>query len=302
MTTYSQAKTGEARSAEPRLVKGTLNQSNDEKNETFLNRQRDVISSLSQVNNYFTDQRQAGNSFYVNAKSFNTGDVELVALKLGTDDALKSGGGSARHNTDKKEMTPEVLKKSQLRAKKLIRHKLLMMQSDRMLTLTYQENITDIKQAWHDLKEFNRLMKWRYKDWAYVAVPEYQKRGAVHFHLAIKGYYHANTVRLLWHKAIGGNKGNIDITSPRVIDKKSWNPKRIANYLAKYVTKSETVDFNQKRYSSSRIDLPPSISGWISLGIPPFRFMLKLLQEITNKPYQDYWEADGYLPISMMST
>jgi len=299
---YNETKNGEARSALPRLVKGTLNHEDEKKTQSVQSLEGE-ISSLGEVYNLVEDSRPSGSALYLNVKTFPNNEVEIVGLKLTSDDALRNGGGAVRRNKTKTEMTPETLKKSQLRAKKIIRHKLMMMQSDRMLTLTYRENQTDIKQAWKDLKAFSRLMKWRYNDaWQYVCVPEYQKRGAVHFHLAIKGYYHANTVRRLWLKVVGENNGNIDITSPRVIDKKSWNPKRIANYLAKYVTKSESVDFNQKRYSSTNIELPPSVSGWMALGIPVFWAMHKLLSGLTTKNYEDYWEADGYFPIYMMTT
>lgn len=294
---YNAVKNGDERSELPRLVIGTLNPEG-EKNpkKSGLG-----ISSLNALFTVIDDNRTTGNGWYMSVKSFPRGDVEMVALKLGSDDSLKRGGGAGRKNKEKQAMTDEVLKKSQLRAKKLIRHKLMMMEADRMLTLTYKENVTDIKQAWSDFKKFSRLMKWRYNDqWQYVCVPEYQKRGAVHFHIAIKGYYHANTVRRLWHKVVA--KGNIDITSPRLIKKESWNPKRIANYLSKYISKNDSVEFNKRRYSSSSIDLPPSLTGWVALGLPITAVMYKLMNMVTRKQHRDYWEADGVFPICMMTT
>lgn len=51
------------------------------------------------------------------------------------------------------------------------------------LTLTFSENITELKEANYLFNQFIKRMKYKFKDFEYLAVPEFQKRGAVHYHL-----------------------------------------------------------------------------------------------------------------------
>lgn len=55
------------------------------------------------------------------------------------------------------------------------------------ITLTFSDNITDLNYAnkcFHNwCKQVKRLMKKQDKDFYYLGVPEFQKRGAVHYHL-----------------------------------------------------------------------------------------------------------------------
>ena len=59
---------------------------------------------------------------------------------------------------------------------------------DRMLTLTFQENVVDMDIA---LIAFQKFIVLVYAQWGridYVAVPERQQRGAIHYHLAINRF------------------------------------------------------------------------------------------------------------------
>jgi hypothetical protein len=173
-----------------------------------------------------------------------------------------------------------------------------------MLTLTYRENVTCLKQAWKDFKAFSRKMKTDYDDkWQYICVPEFQKRGAVHFHLAIHGRFDVNKVREIWRSVVG--EGNIDITSPRQAGKRSWNPCRISAYLSKYLTKHDSVDFNQRRFSTSNIPNPPSVSGWIAfhMHLTIDVFLTRLINKVTDKqPTNFFHREDGMFPLVFITT
>lgn len=250
-----------------------------------------------------TQGRDTGNGFYLSGRQYPDGTVELVALQLTEDDSLRRGGGGKRKNEDKSTMDERALFESSRRSRSTVRRLILSMCADRLLTLTFKENLTDIDEAWKVFKYFAKLMRWRYKDFSYVAVPEYQKRGAVHFHLAIEGYYHANTVRNLWLRACGKYQGNIDITSPRKAGKNSWNPKRIASYLSKYLTKNETVEFNRRRYSSGGgIKIPEPVKGWLALGMPVIKVMRETIESMTRNPVSCIHESKGYFQIFYLST
>lgn len=260
-------------------------------------------STLAEFHPLITPGRDTGNGFYLSARRYPSGDVEAIAMQLNADDSLKRGGGHKRKNSKKTEMTEEVLTKSLVRAKVAIRRRVLSMQADRMLTLTFRENITDISEAWGCFHYFGKLMRKSFESFQYVVVPEFQSRGAVHFHLAIRGYYPVQLVRKHWLRAVGQRGGNIDITSPRKAEKNSWNPKRIANYIAKYITKTDVVAFNKRRYASGgKIEIPAPICGWLALGVPVVVVLTQALNEMTDKPVAEIWEADNYFSLVKIST
>jgi len=252
-----------------------------------------------------TLDRDTGNGFAISCRHYASADeVEVVAIRLDKEDSLKRGGGARRKNTEKMAMDELTLRKSEARARTSLKRKVLSMSADRMLTLTFKDNVEDITVAWDRFKYFCKLMRFRYRDrFQYVAVPEYQKRGAVHFHLALSDYYHIQTVRRFWLKAVGRFGGNVDITSPRKFGKKSWNPKRIANYISKYLSKTDSVDFNKRRYSTGgKIQVPDPERGWLALGVPVVQVMRQVVEALTRKQVACVWESEGFFGITYVST
>jgi len=143
------------------------------------------------------------------------------------------------------------------RAKQKVRWNLKCIGADRLLTLTFRENLTDYARAEQHLTKFLALCR---REWGasfkFCAVPEPQKRGAWHFHLALRGFWNIDKLRGFWWRALGVKvafsdegkpvmlsesvtPGNVDITSPRVRGqvRRSWAVDRLASYLAKYVGK-----------------------------------------------------------------
>ena len=51
------------------------------------------------------------------------------------------------------------------------------------VTLTFGENLTDVRVANSEFKKWVTLWKRKKSDFVYIAVPEFQKRGAVHYHV-----------------------------------------------------------------------------------------------------------------------
>jgi hypothetical protein len=249
-------------------------------------------------------ERDTGNGYHITTRHYPCDEAEVCAIKLTSEDSLKRGGGARRKATCKEQMTDLVATKSANRARTKVRRTCLEIGVDRLMTLTFKENVTEIDDAWKKYKYFCKLMKQRYGErWAYVAVPEYQKRGAVHFHLAVSGYYHANTVRYLWLRAVGEYGGNIDITSPRKAGKNSWSPKRVANYITKYITKTDSVEFNRRRYSSGgNIQRVEPIRGWIAFGVPIISVMRQIVESLSRRRLDKVVEIDGYFHITYVST
>lgn len=118
------------------------------------------------------------------------------------------------------------------RAKSRLRQLILAAHANHLLTLTYRENITDFKQASKDLSGFIRVVRTYLPGWLYIAVPERQKRGAWHWHLAVVGRQDVDLLRDCWRRIVG--EGNIDVQKP----KRGMNKRlAIVKYLGKYLTK-----------------------------------------------------------------
>jgi len=119
-----------------------------------------------------------------------------------------------------------------------------------LLTLTYADNFTDLAGAYRHLTAFIQSLRYRFgKAFSYVLVPEFQKRGAVHFHALIWGLpkevFHTEretrVLQTLWGHGF-------------VFLKDTDGNEKLAFYLAKYFTKAflDPRLKNQKSYVASR--------------------------------------------------
>jgi hypothetical protein len=137
-----------------------------------------------------------------------------------------------------------------------------------MLTLTYQENMTDRARMARDLDVFIKRVRRLLPQFQYVAVFERQKRGAWHAHLAIApiaGHYIVrghlvrsyDLLRSMWRGVIGAG-GNVDVKRAR---RGRHSISKLASYLAKYIGKAIGDDAKkwENSYSASGRDLPDVI-------------------------------------------
>lgn len=114
---------------------------------------------------------------------------------------------------------------------------------DKFFTLTFKENITDVKQANYIFKKFLQRLKWKFgKDIKYLAVIEFQNRGAVHYHvLSDIPYIRQEELQDLW------GEGFVYINAITHVD-------NVGAYIVKYMTKDNTDERLQglKAYLYSR--------------------------------------------------
>lgn len=145
------------------------------------------------------------------------------------------------------------------RAKSRMRKLILSTNADHLLTLTYRDNMMDFNQACIDLTKFIRYVRKDLPDWIYIAVAEKQKRGAWHWHLAVKGRQDIPRLRHAWLKTV--KDGNIDINPPK--GKVQHRQLMLVRYLSKYLAKTfdeNNHGLNAKRYRVSRGIVVPSRS------------------------------------------
>lgn len=119
-----------------------------------------------------------------------------------------------------------------------------------LITLTYAENMQSIRQGYQDFRAFVQAMRYKYgKGFSYIAVPEFQRRGAVHFHSLFWGLPASvfkeqritRVVDRIWEHGF-------------VYMKQTDGNEKLIGYLAKYMAKSY-IDprlFGQKAYTASR--------------------------------------------------
>lgn len=135
--------------------------------------------------------------------------------------------GKKKSNNDKSESN---LNRSKKKLRRLINSNVS--GHDLFITLTYKDNMTDIKQGKLDFKNF--IKRWNYRreeKLKYVYVVEFQKRGAVHFHCIFfnVGFISNKELSDLWGKGFV-KVNNID------------NCDNVGSYVVKYMQKDLVDD------------------------------------------------------------
>lgn len=159
--------------------------------------------------------------------------------------------------------TPEQAKKDNARRAKTNLRRLVISnfdENDKFLTLTFRENITDVAYAQNEFNKFLKRLKrycakirpspyWELK---FVKVVEFQKRGAVHFHLLLNlPYIEADKISELW------GQGFIGINAIDRCD-------NIGAYLVKYIGKNledTRLDGRKKYQTSHNLVRPIELKG-----------------------------------------
>lgn len=114
----------------------------------------------------------------------------------------------------------------------------------KFLTLTFAENVQDIKQANYEFKKFRQRLEYGLNiKLKYVVVIEFQKRGAIHYHVVFFNLPYIPNAKLaeIWRN------GFIKINSIEHVD-------NVGAYVTKYMTKDNDDDRlkGKKSYFTSR--------------------------------------------------
>jgi hypothetical protein len=143
-------------------------------------------------------------------------------------------------------------------------------------TLTFKENVKDLATAHRYFSSFIRRLKRKYGSVLYVVVPEFQKRGAVHYHGV---FFNLPPLRKFQLEYEWG-QGFADISFIRDI-------KSVGAYLAKYLGKDvKKMRKGKKSYFASR-GLKRPIELWKSEDID-FFFETNIIEKIASKSAGNY--------------
>lgn len=117
-----------------------------------------------------------------------------------------------------------------------------------LLTLTMR-HIKPLKACWYLFRKFILRLKYRFPDLAYVCVPEFQKRGAVHFHVLIWGIPSGYVDKERSNRYIANlwRQGFIDLIHTN-------GKPALSGYLGKYLSKTflDPRTRDQRCYTCSR--------------------------------------------------
>lgn len=161
-----------------------------------------------------------------------------------------------------------------------------------LITFTHKENLGDISESNRLFKLFIQRARIKYgKEFRYIAVPEFQRRGAVHYHalfwgLPIELYYRERQTRELAN--IWGN-GYTDIVL-------TDGNEKLSSYLAKYMIKNLQDDrlWNHKVYFCSRnIRRPVIVSGFETFKFIEKDYNLDALTPVVERKYDTQWLGEG---------
>jgi hypothetical protein len=147
------------------------------------------------------------------------------------------------------------------------------------LTLTYKENMQDLKRANMDFRLFIKRLDYQTgQKLRYIAVPEFQERGAIHYHILLFNlpYLKGELIESIW------KHGKTDI-------RLAYRGKGIFNYMTKYLTKSygDTRYKHSKRYFQC-VDNHPKITrneaeaSFIALGIEAQELIMQYEYDIVD--------------------
>ena len=110
---------------------------------------------------------------------------------------------------------------------------------------------------------------------------EFQKRGAIHFHVAIKGFQDVSLLRSLWRSIV--EEGNIDVQYRGSGVELQWKKSALACYLSKYIGKDMETELNEKRFRCSLgIEIPGRVI-WLPLRISAKNYALSCLETLAGR-------------------
>lgn len=210
--------------------------------------------------------------YQVTIREFKSGLVEIVQRLVNPMDELRKSrslglrGPSVPKTDEEIEASKEEnLRRAERRARQQVSFRIRTIGADHLLTLVYRENMQDSDKLNRDFTRFIRLVRERYPDWQYVAVKEYQERGALHMHVACVGKQDLAHIRSCWYVAIGGNatdagentKGQVDLQYRKKRFSGAspvYRAQELSNYLTKYISKTFEHDreLGERRYKCSR--------------------------------------------------
>lgn len=186
------------------------------------------------------------------------------------------------------------------------------------LTLTFAENIQDLKRANYEFTKFIRRLNYetnkierredlKQSNLKYLAVFEQQKRGAIHYHCIFFNMPFINRIYDRLADIWGHGRFNVDGKNKGLRKVKNQHKlQKVSSYFIKYIQKSvlKKTFFRQKKYITSKGLLKPKesysdeIIEMIERRLPEETLLYKYNGELENNSpdnflrWMNYWRYD----------
>lgn len=222
------------------------------------------IDTVEQKPDYWSDDGKGWQDTYTaRRRVYPDGQCEVSVCKdrffVGA--ALPSRPRTKRGESEKREQNEDDAGR---RAKQKVRECCKTIGADRMVTLTYRENMVDRETALKHWKAFCRRLG-KVASFHYVAVIEEQQRGALHFHVAVRGRQNYVLLRSIWQRVLGQGQdgqqmGQVNVRDPHRFGFGKHGAHKLASYIAKYCSKEMNArQLDQKRYFRSKGIVVPEV-------------------------------------------
>ncbi len=155
------------------------------------------------------------------------------------------------------------------------------------LTLTFRENLTDVKRANTLFNRFIVRLRKENKDFKYIAVIEFQKRGAVHYHLLCDldiSELDTKYKRRKYEKEFGENKWKHGFVKVKEAD----HVDNMGAYFCKYLSKDM---FDEKMFRKKKYFCSQNLNKPIVLKGDKARFLLDKYLPETKLLFQKEMES-----------
>lgn len=154
-------------------------------------------------------------------------------------------------------------------------------QLNKFMTLTFADNITDLATANYLFNKFILRMSYKYSSFEYLAVPEFQKRGAVHYHVLCKlPFVEITHIQTIW--------GHGFIKLNRIDDVNN-----VGAYVCKYLSKDmfdERTFAKKKFFRSQTLKKAVEILGWLAMKF--IERVLSFLTPVFEKVFTSEWTGE----------
>lgn len=194
--------------------------------------------------------------FYDDLKARNTSDKSDLNLKKVKTSITSCNKVTKDFNND---IELRNILRSKLECQRLA--KANMNDWETFITLTFEENITDLDYANKRFKYFIDKVRRVKKDFKFLCITEFQKRGATHYHLLTNIKIDDKT--LLYDQEDNKQFKHIKywLDGFTSVEELKNDPKKVIGYIAKYMTKDiDNRLFNRHRYFYSRNLNKPKVS------------------------------------------
>lgn len=169
----------------------------------------------------------------------------------------------------------------------------------KFLTLTFADNVTDIKYCNREFSKFVRRLNRRvFKSDAmqvrYLAVWETQKRGAIHYHVVLFGFPYIKLAELreIWgHGFVKINRVDVD------------QRQNVGRYISKYFSKDvDEGSYKQKKFFRSQNLVQPIEKRFTTLEPLSFDGFDVTFTKEYDQQVPDFGDKGGYVPRTVRYT